>query len=1022
MMNEQFTDKPDRGDEAIAQKLNQVAQQTQPNSKFAARLEEQLRNTYHPQTGWLAVWGQASPALRWVALMILLALVLSWSIKNLTPASQSAVNTTPGKFGCPVTIPNGSQPYGKTVEEDPNFHGNGQLWTKLWPNGKIYLSTADRMPDGSFTQKWYFERGVHGILTVEGHRLDAESAPLRADIPDGYGDAGLQVLALIFPTTGCWEVTGRVGDASLTFVTEVIFGEPTPTPNVAISGNTATPFATEAIVTSYDFRGAKLYLAQPLPESPDKVHIYLLKQDEAATRERARALADRFDIQGEAYTAPDYIFSTRDYAFSDGKQLLQVYSDRFFSYTADMAKSRMYPYGVQFSDGAERAIQEFLRARGFDFSFSLSDGNFPGEYIVKPLAPDSIPMQYESFTQPVMRVALDENGAVLSIDAVLMDYEPAPVGEYGIISAQEAFQMLLNDNILAGKMEFFSSPGRMPEEWYRSYPDNQPVTIYGYLSSYPAADTSKPALVLINGVSVTGNTTGLEDLDDNTFVKATGKYVVENGVRKFNVEAWDRKVQETTVEGNLSRQGDQIVITSGHGTGRQFPLIEPPEDVPVDTKLPDTQLGVSGVIVDGKLDWTYIQHFDEFSNSGGGGGNGVGFYKLNLDGLPVPFPPSPTSSANTGNIEYIVKEGDTILAIAEAYGTTPERIFEANNFLDGGVLTPGKTIIVPASRPQARDLGPFIGEYKVKEGDTLTTIARTFGTTVDTLMQLNNLTDSNIFVGQTLSVPMAELPEQPVQDLRGYLSITIHNKSDGTSSKEYALDVIQDQGSIMYTMQGSILSELDPYNALPVLVTGKIDKTGKLVVDSYKIPYPDLHFQILKGTQKTEQLAGQNVVVFTTQDGKSYVEYAVTNNIPNTTSIIGQQGDLIEQEALIIPDENFGGLPVAHIYQSSIVQENGPQMEPRADQIYTINEGDLPGLSPDYVPPNLTIEQVELVYYVSNPYYQVSDPNYSQRSPYIQPVWHFRGHYEDGSEFDVLIQALRQEFLLPELAPGLSPG
>ena len=95
-------------------------------------------------------------------------------------------------------------------------------------------------------------------------------------------------------------------------------------------------------------------------------------------------------------------------------------------------------------------------------------------------------------------------------------------------------------------------------------------------------------------------------------------------------------------------------------------------------------------------------------------------------------------------------------------------------------------------------------------------------------------------------------------------------------------------------------------------------------------------------------------------------------------------------------------------------------MEPRANQIYTINESDLP--SPNYVQPNLVIDQVELVYYVSNPYYQVNNPDYSLRSPYIQPAWHFRGHYEDGGEFDILIQALKQEFLLPEVAPGLSPG
>jgi hypothetical protein len=32
---------------------------------------------------------------------------------------------------------------------------------------------------------------------------------------------GFHATALIFPTAGCWEVTGRVGDASLTFVVEV---------------------------------------------------------------------------------------------------------------------------------------------------------------------------------------------------------------------------------------------------------------------------------------------------------------------------------------------------------------------------------------------------------------------------------------------------------------------------------------------------------------------------------------------------------------------------------------------------------------------------------------------------------------------------------------------------------------------------------------------------------------------------------------------------------------------------------
>jgi hypothetical protein len=70
--------------------------------------------------------------------------------------------------------------------------------------------------------KFGWERGVRGQLTIEGRRLDASAPPLRADIPRGYGDIGFQSTAIIFPTPGCWEVTGQVGSATLTFVTKVV--------------------------------------------------------------------------------------------------------------------------------------------------------------------------------------------------------------------------------------------------------------------------------------------------------------------------------------------------------------------------------------------------------------------------------------------------------------------------------------------------------------------------------------------------------------------------------------------------------------------------------------------------------------------------------------------------------------------------------------------------------------------------------------------------------------------------------
>ncbi|MDE3111597.1 MAG: hypothetical protein KGK34_01490 [Chloroflexota bacterium] len=40
-------------------------------------------------------------------------------------------------------------------------------------------------------------------------------------MPDGYGDTGFQASGVLFPTEGCWEITGAVGNSTLTFVTLV---------------------------------------------------------------------------------------------------------------------------------------------------------------------------------------------------------------------------------------------------------------------------------------------------------------------------------------------------------------------------------------------------------------------------------------------------------------------------------------------------------------------------------------------------------------------------------------------------------------------------------------------------------------------------------------------------------------------------------------------------------------------------------------------------------------------------------
>jgi hypothetical protein len=133
-------------------------------------------------------------------------------------ATPAAAKPDPGT--CPVTLPNGNTPPG----EKPSklYHGSGGLWTAMWPYSVIVATRDFVRPDGTIEVKWPWFRGGSGPVQITGRRLDGHAAPLRADVPDGYGPTGFQPSALRFPTEGCWRITGRVVDDRLTFVTLVV--------------------------------------------------------------------------------------------------------------------------------------------------------------------------------------------------------------------------------------------------------------------------------------------------------------------------------------------------------------------------------------------------------------------------------------------------------------------------------------------------------------------------------------------------------------------------------------------------------------------------------------------------------------------------------------------------------------------------------------------------------------------------------------------------------------------------------
>jgi hypothetical protein len=123
---------------------------------------------------------------------------------------------------CPVTRPRRWRPPAG-VAVDALFgadvaHGNGKLWVGGLEDDGVLKGGRGPEPDGSVGVKLGWWREVEGRLRISGRRLDGPAPPLRADVPEGYDDRGFQASGVYFPTEGCWEVTGRVGSTSLTFV------------------------------------------------------------------------------------------------------------------------------------------------------------------------------------------------------------------------------------------------------------------------------------------------------------------------------------------------------------------------------------------------------------------------------------------------------------------------------------------------------------------------------------------------------------------------------------------------------------------------------------------------------------------------------------------------------------------------------------------------------------------------------------------------------------------------------------
>jgi LysM repeat protein len=114
------------------------------------------------------------------------------------------------------------------------------------------------------------------------------------------------------------------------------------------------------------------------------------------------------------------------------------------------------------------------------------------------------------------------------------------------------------------------------------------------------------------------------------------------------------------------------------------------------------------------------------------------------DGDLQPEQPPAPDPIQPGQQVYVVKSGDTLWKIANQFGTTVQRIIEINKLDPNAYIWVGQNLTVP--EPQQI--------HTVQSGDTLWKIANQYGTTIMAIVEANKIDpNAHIWVGQKLVIP-----------------------------------------------------------------------------------------------------------------------------------------------------------------------------------------------------------------------------------------------------------------------------
>lgn len=108
----------------------------------------------------------------------------------------------------------------------------------------------------------------------------------------------------------------------------------------------------------------------------------------------------------------------------------------------------------------------------------------------------------------------------------------------------------------------------------------------------------------------------------------------------------------------------------------------------------------------------------------------------------------PPESSDSGST-YVVQRGDTLSSIAMRFGTSVQTLANLNDIQNPNLIYVGQTLTIPGVNTTTREEITYV----VRPGDTLSEIALRYGVSVSQLAGINNIQNPNlIYPGQVLRI------------------------------------------------------------------------------------------------------------------------------------------------------------------------------------------------------------------------------------------------------------------------------